>query len=43
MVNSGELPVKNVVGHGDENGIEFPTSELFLNVPELNPSHVVGV
>ena len=39
-MNSGELPVVNVVGHGAENGIELPTKVLFLNVPELYPSHV---
>ena len=39
-MNSGELPVVNVVGHGAENDIELPTKVLFLNVPELYPFHV---
>ena len=37
IVNSGELPVVKVVGHGKKKGIEFVTNELFLNVPELYP------
>jgi len=41
-VKSGELPVVNVVGHCGENGIALPTNVLFLNVPELKPSQVVG-
>jgi hypothetical protein len=40
IVNAGELPVVKVVGHGAENGIELLTKVLFLNVPELKPSHV---
>jgi hypothetical protein len=39
-VNSGELPVEKVVGHGAENGIELDTKVLFLKVPELKPSQV---
>jgi len=39
-VNSGELPVEKVVGHGAENGIEVSTKVLFLKVPELKPSQV---
>ena len=40
IVNSGELPVEKVVGHGAENGIELDTKVLFLKVPELKPSQV---
>ena len=43
IVNSGELPVVNVVGQGAENGIALVTNVLFLNVPEENPFQVVGV